>query len=131
MDRKVSPPLAEGQRTAVIAARVTPAELAAVKAAAARAGRGQHGRWVREVVLAACGEDAPTDPQAAAPAAAPNPLAAAIRRVGLLLNQAIRLGNIAALQGDRVEAALLRSEVQSVKAVLTEMSPVADLGENE
>lgn len=120
MDRKISPPLAVGQRPTRMSVRFTVAELAAMKRAAARAGRAQHSRWAREVLLAACGEDAPADPHAEA-MGRPDPLVRSTDRIGLNLNQAMRLGNIAALQGDRVEAAAILAAVDRVEAAINEL----------
>ncbi|WP_270242269.1 plasmid mobilization protein [Kocuria marina] len=103
------------KRTRVVAVRLSEAEHAVWAAAAAEAGSGRLGAWVRATVAGVLSgvRSAPARP-------GPPPEVAALRaelaRVGNNLNQAVRAANVAGL--DRASAAELVARVDAAEAVM-------------
>lgn len=103
------------KRTRVVAVRLTEEEHAAWAAAAAEAGSGRLGTWVRTTMAGLL------NGHRAAPArSGPPPEVAALRaelaRVGNNLNQAVRAANVSGL--DRAAAAELVAQVDAAEAVM-------------
>ena len=103
------------KRTRVVAVRLTDGEHAAWAAAAAEAGSGRLGTWVRTTMAGLLNghRAAPSRP-------GPPPEVAALRaelaRVGNNLNQAVRAANVSGL--DRTAAAELVARVDAAEAVM-------------
>ena len=136
MEQVVSPPLPKGsgERTTSVTVRLTVEELAAVKRAAAAAGRRQHSRWAREQLLAAA---APK--RASSVGAADQQLRDAVQRsrlntelvrIGSNLNQAVRAANTAALSAARTGQAVdVAGLTAAVEAAREQLARLADDGE--
>ena len=86
-----------GERTRVVAVRLTPAEHEAWLAAAAAAGRGRLGSWVRDQVAASLTVEGAGGGATAAAGASTSPASSGLRgelvRVGNNLNQAVRVAH--------------------------------------
>lgn len=120
--------------------RLTAEELAAVKRAAAAAGRRQHSRWAREQLLAAAELWDRDEPRSVAEAEAR--LREALRssgvalarselaRIGSNLNQAVRAANTAALSAARTGQAVdVAGLTAAVEAAREQLARLADDGE--
>lgn len=142
VEQVVSPPLPKGDggRGTSMTVRLTAEELAAVKRAAAAAGRRQHSRWAREQLLAATELWDRDEPRSVAEAEAR--LREALRssgvalarselaRIGSNLNQAVRAANTAALSAARTGQAVdVAGLTAAVEAAREQLARLADDGE--